>query len=280
MSLFPLTSSSVLDLDEASFHRNSERHSKSPGPKLRNGSYIQHTSAPTTPGILSPTPSTYFTPHESYISDLPKSKSTTQLYGDSHASNVWMHRTGAALSSESREFKGQSWLVSRASSTSLVDDNWAGEDSDDWQARRERSRSRTDAGSRTGSGSRAVSRDHLGQGYALEDESEEVEFEEETDDEEYLYREKGYGLGMWVDRIIGWSLFSVDEDEDEEEYQKDPYGEGRKRKKQPTQPQPLPKVIPVVNTTVVTPASTHQPEEDESWGDPSWMFSIATQVLF
>ncbi|KAF8430056.1 hypothetical protein EV426DRAFT_2551 [Tirmania nivea] len=143
MSLFPLTSSSVLDLDKASFYRNSERHSKSSGPKLGNGSYIQHTSAPTTPGILSPTPSTYFTPvsssahtqrsgsstpriarsrrnsnhnlahgqHESYISDLPKSKSTTQLYGDSHASNVWMHRTGAALSSESREFKGQSWLV-------------------------------------------------------------------------------------------------------------------------------------------------------------------------
>ncbi|RPB28318.1 hypothetical protein L211DRAFT_860049 [Terfezia boudieri ATCC MYA-4762] len=251
MSLFPLTPSSVLDLDEASFHRNSERHSKPPGPKLRNGSYIQHNSTPTTPGILSPNPST----------DLPKSKSTTQLYGDSHASNVWMHRTGAALSSETREFKGQSWLVSRASSTSLVDDNWVGGEGDDWQARRERGRSRTGARSRAGSRSRAVSRDYLGQGYASEDEGEDGELEE-TDDEEYLYREKGYGLGMWVDRIIGWSLFSVDEDEDEEEYRKDPYGEGRKkRKKQPTQPQALFK-------------------EEELWGDPSWMFSIAAQVLF
>jgi len=191
-----------------------------------------------------------------------------------------MHRTGAALSSEAREFKGQSWLVSRASSTSLVDDNWAGGEGDDWQARRERGRSRTGARSRAGSRSRAVSRDYLGRGYASEDESEEGAFEEETDDEEYLYREKGYGLGMWVDRIIGWSLFSVDGDEDEEEYRKDPYGEGRKkRKKQPTQPQPLPSVVPAINTTVATPASIPQPEEDESWGDPSWMFSIAAQVL-
>lgn len=190
-----------------------------------------------------------------------------------------MHRTGAALSSETREFKGQSWLVSRASSTSLVDDNWVGGEGDDWQARRERGRSRTGARSRAGSRSRAVSRDYLGQGYASEDEGEDGELEE-TDDEEYLYREKGYGLGMWVDRIIGWSLFSVDEDEDEEEYRKDPYGEGRKkRKKQPTQPQALFKVIPVVNTTAVTAASTSQ-QEEELWGDPSWMFSIAAQVLF
>ena len=114
------------------------------------------------------------------------------------------------------------------------------------------------------------------QGYASEDEGEDGAVEEETDDEEYLHREKGYGLGMWVDRVIGWSLFSVDEDDDEEEYRKDPYGEGKKRKKQPTQP---PKMIPLVNTTSVTPANTCQPE-DESWGDPSWMFSIATQVLF
>ena len=184
-----------------------------------------------------------------------------------------MHRTGAALSSETREFKGQSWLVSRASSTSLVDDNWAGGEGDDWQARRERGRSRTSARSRAGS--RAVSKDYLGQVYASEDEGEEGELEEETDDEEYLYREKGYGLGMWVDRIIGWSLFSVDEGEDEEEYRKDPYGEDReKRKKQPTQ---QPNLMPARNTIL---ASTRQLEEDESWGDPSWMFSIAAQVLF
>lgn len=193
-----------------------------------------------------------------------------------------MHRTGAALSTEAREFKGQSWLVSRASSTSLVHENWAGGEGDDWQAKRERGRSRTDARSRTRSRSRGVSRDCLGQGCASDDEEEEREFDEETDDEEYLYREKGYGLGMWVDRIIGWSLFSVDDDEEEEECRKDPYGKGRKKKKQqPTPPPaPPPKVIPTVNKSHMTQANTHQPEEGESWGDPSWIFSIATEVLF
>jgi len=188
-----------------------------------------------------------------------------------------MHRTGAALSSETREFKGQSWLVSRASSTSLVDNNWVGGEGDDWRIRSERGGNRVGARSRAGSRSRAVSRDNLGQGYASEGEDEDEGLEEETDDEEYLYQERGYGLGMWVDRIIGWSLFSVGEDEDEEEYRKDPYGEGRKKRNKQSQ---LPPKVILVNTTAVTPASTRQLGEDEQWGDPSWLFSIATQVLF
>ena len=36
------------------------------------------------------------------------------------ADRDWLFRTGALMSSEAREFKGQAWLVSRASSTSLV----------------------------------------------------------------------------------------------------------------------------------------------------------------
>lgn len=190
-----------------------------------------------------------------------------------------MHRTGAALSSETREFKGQSWLVSRASSTSLVEEGrWDGEG--DWQTRA-RGRSRI-VKSRTGSRSRGVSGDKGHAGEASE--NEEGELEEETDDEEYLYREKGYGLGMWVDRIIGWSLFSVDDEEEEEEYRKDPYGEGRKKKKHlPPPPSPPPQSSPAqsaTSTVVIAPDSSPQTEEDESWGDPSWAFSIVTQVLF
>lgn len=247
--------------------------------------------------------------HESYITDLPKSKSTTQLYLDlqHHAShNAWMHRTGAALSSESREYKGQSWLVSRASSTSLVDDNVTGGgvngggnagggnggywDAEEWATGRHGARGRSRnarRSSRPGSTSRGVSRDFNPRmtEYSSENEDEDDQAEdddvEETDDEEYLYRERGYGLGMWVDRIIGWSLFSVDDDEEEEEYRKDPYGEGRRKRKQ-QQKQQL--YLSASTQPHVTPAGTRQSEGDDgddgTWGDPSWVFSIATEVLF
>ncbi len=114
-----------------------------------SGSYLQGRSAPTTPRLLSRSaaPSRsgshargYSTPRVA----LPKSKSATQLAG-SHGRRTsgavspntrrrkddtlllrdasdtdWLLRAGALISTETREYKGQSWLVSRESSTSLA----------------------------------------------------------------------------------------------------------------------------------------------------------------
>ncbi|KAF8474876.1 hypothetical protein BDZ91DRAFT_789128 [Kalaharituber pfeilii] len=336
MSLFPLTSTatSVLDLDEHSFRRNTST-ADFKNIKMRNGSYIQGASAPTTPGILSPNLSTYFTPavgspggsvvgyggygygsrsgsstprtvrsrrNSNHNQEAMKGREDSAVGrseggeegGDAHAS-AWMHRTGAALSSETRESKGQSWLVSRASSTNLVDDSWdiGGQQSavgEDWRGR-VGGRGLACAGSR--SRSRGVSRDgHYSAGdngrytmyseHALEEDEFDraVDDEDGTDDEEYLYRERGYGLGMWVDRVIGWSLFSVDDDEEDDEMPRiDPYKESRRKKKQEEansralQP-------PSAVAAAAAPQSPPPSDEDEGWGDPSWVFSIATQILF
>ncbi|KAH8144540.1 uncharacterized protein LAJ45_11437 [Morchella importuna] len=95
-----------------------ERDFKKKSETRRPGSYIQGLSAPTTPGILSRNQS--FTSQRSFHTELPKSKSSSHLTSSHSTSNQWLQRTGAALTSETRESKGQSWLTSRASSTSLV----------------------------------------------------------------------------------------------------------------------------------------------------------------
>ena len=116
---------------------------------LTTPSYIQGKSAPTTPRLLSRSPAR--SPHPSRRggtttpSDtrLPKSKSTTHLphhraartqpgspilkrrpggqdsFSHDRADSDWLLRAGALISTETRESKGQAWLVSRASSTSV-----------------------------------------------------------------------------------------------------------------------------------------------------------------
>ncbi|KAI1506530.1 hypothetical protein F5X99DRAFT_5908 [Biscogniauxia marginata] len=116
-------------------------------PLQHNISYLQGKSAPTTPRLLeSPSRSRGNSPRRrSSVSDgstltLPKSKSTTHLTKPGarkkelgsvlplprrrkdeieRSDSDWMLRTGALISSGTRESKGQAWLVSRASSTSL-----------------------------------------------------------------------------------------------------------------------------------------------------------------
>ncbi|KAK0740564.1 hypothetical protein B0T18DRAFT_431858 [Schizothecium vesticola] len=116
---------------------------------LATPSYIQGKSAPTTPRLLSRSPAR--SPHPSRgggtttPSDarLPKSKSTTHLphhraaraqpgsptlkrrpggqdpSSHDRTDSDWLLRAGALISTETRESKGQAWLVSRASSTSV-----------------------------------------------------------------------------------------------------------------------------------------------------------------
>lgn len=125
-----------------------------PAPWTQRTSYIAGKSAPTTPRILSRSPSRTRLGHynsnklansksythlagEGGLGGLTKSQSTGQaLYlggalgpkrkKKSKAANKstdegeWLYRTGTGITSEARESKGQSWLVSRESSTSLV----------------------------------------------------------------------------------------------------------------------------------------------------------------
>jgi len=110
-------------------------------------SYLEGKSAPTTPGLLSRSPGrshSHTRNASTPAASLPKSKSTTHLIvtpqrrnGSASPQHVrrrkdepfsanddndtdWLLRAGALISTETRESKGQAWLVSRASSTSLT----------------------------------------------------------------------------------------------------------------------------------------------------------------
>ncbi|KAI9671749.1 MAG: hypothetical protein M1831_003277 [Alyxoria varia] len=112
-------------------------------------SYIVGKSAPTTPGILSRNPSSQYlyTPSATDVKHASKSythlaeHAEDSLLRSTHSANArrkdrqyrhgmgfkrdtdggeWLFRAGTAISSEARESKGQSWLVSRVSSTSLL----------------------------------------------------------------------------------------------------------------------------------------------------------------
>ncbi|KAJ4267342.1 hypothetical protein NW762_003446 [Fusarium torreyae] len=143
LSLAPLTAKLPLNDDELiadaiASHPHSPVH---PIP-----SYIQGKSAPATPRLLarSPTASRSRSHTRTPSTPLAKSKSATHLgVGGSRKSlsgratpsrrhkddmsfsmrhrndSDWLLRTGALMSSEARESKGQTWLISRQSSTNL-----------------------------------------------------------------------------------------------------------------------------------------------------------------
>lgn len=127
-------------------------------------SYLEGRSAPTTPSILSRSSSRVSLRKAAHLA-LPKSKSSTHLLqaarkpprtgtttpSGTRLSNElslteqegrndadWLLRAGAALSTSARESKGQAWLVSRASSTSLTGQR----DEDDEELGRELARER------------------------------------------------------------------------------------------------------------------------------------------
>lgn len=190
----------------------------------------------------------------------------------SDGSDDWLHRAGLAIAGETRDARGQGWLVRKESSTSLVGQSdsfehhashdgrhkalLSGEHMPDinqgdyptFSPRMSRAGSRLQSriGSRVPSarqsrrGSRVGSRIDLAmsglpsarQSFDIDVEESPIEpdfveadEEEGLDDEEEvarLARERGLGLGGWMDALIGWTLFSVDEDGEVSEEEEEP----------------------------------------------------------
>lgn len=328
-------------------------------------SYIEGRSAPTTPSILSRSSSRVSLPRPLNTS-LPKSKSSTHLIaGNSKSRSVattplsstsgrrrirredlsateqndldWLLRAGTAISFSTRESKGQAWLVSRASSTSLS----GLRDEDDEEFRGDRSRERehasrrgsgngtfdaddefspgttrrslsfgpTAAGSRPMSrfGSRANSRrgsraqlfTPLGgerEGYFDQRELVHDEFlaepdfvdadEEGFDDEEQARQDEdmvrklasasSLGLTGWVERMLGWSLFAVEEDGEETETDTfdmttdDSEAASRLSRRN---------IDGLMETPVEDKLPPLQDGEAGAWQDAAWLLSVATKSL-
>lgn len=263
----------------------------------------------------------------------------------------WLLRASALISSSTRESKGQSWLVSRASSTSLQRD--VDDDAFERELARERElnslrgsrRGSFDAddefsplttkrslsigpatggtvigtysrhGSRANSriGSRATSRrgsraapitpfttdkdEETNKDYGYFDtefsheeypaEPDFVDLEEEgfEDGDEArkdeaivkkLARASTLGLGGWVENLLGWSLFAVEEDEEEAEFDtSDEKGEESELSSGPSRHNldvmsdaPVEAQMPPLN-----------PNEADGWHDAAWLLSVATKVL-
>jgi hypothetical protein len=239
----------------------------------------------------------------------------------------WLHRAGMIMSAEARENKGQSWLVSRDSSTSLIGYSMSGEHLNEDEHggfvsphfSRAHSRIASRAVSRVGSRAPSaktsrrgsmVGTNRLGfmtpldaktsgvvgttEGYFddLEDiaEPDFVDAEDDgiVDDEEVsrLANQKGFGLGGLVDRLVGFSLFNVDEDVEEtdddgaeisnEEAIKRRQAELKKRREELAQA--------AKNSADATRRAEHvQPanrRDEGSWQDAAWLVSVASKVLY
>ncbi|TVY93386.1 hypothetical protein LAWI1_G003429, partial [Lachnellula willkommii] len=333
--------------------------SRLPITDLPDTSYIEGRSAPTTPSILSR--SSARKPHHASI---PKSKSSTHLLtqprsGAStpapggtklkralHSEEVqlerndsdWLLRAGAMITSSARESKGQAWLVSRASSTSLT----AQRDEEDEELARERevvsrrgSRRGSTVGSfdaddefspvttrrslsfgvMTGTGSRPLSRfpsrgnsrrgskaqlftplnieregyfDHrdfaqetfIAEPDFVDVEEEGYENPDEAREDDAVVRKlastSSNGLGGWVERMLGWSLFAVDEDGEETETdtpdEKAEDSEVSSRTSRRT----------IYGGTESPAADVMPPLRDEEaggWQDAAWLLSVATKVI-
>ncbi|KAL4878546.1 hypothetical protein BJY04DRAFT_110484 [Aspergillus karnatakaensis] len=271
-------------------------------------SYLSSFSVPGTPGVLSHTPSRSTsrvrhhtrskssTPFNLSDSNLQEQNASNPLHHQSRGSRSkrarhqtpdnrdpeWMLRTGIALATSTREEKGQSWLVKRESSTSLVSEAGKYEVDAISQSLRsgisKHSRSGRSTPAASSSRSHAASRrnsrpdlvmtglemstskrssDHVSsaprtrrpiderrssisqlpdfideqvraemrdtiqqveggfESAAVSDDDWDSDYSSEEEiDEHELHRltlERGFGLGSWVDRMVEWTLFGVDD---------------------------------------------------------------------
>jgi hypothetical protein len=362
LSLAPLTSRLPLtDPDELPDSIAQSRPSHG-----RSISYLEGKSAPTTPGILSRS-SSRVSLRKPVLNGLTKSKSSTNVASprlaqtksgaaisggkstraigkdDFNLSSLtvadrndsdWLLRAGALISSETRESKGQSWLVSRASSTSLTGQLDEDEEALERQLARERESRRTSrrgsaadaddefspvttrmsfgGGSRSASryGSRPTSRTQSRRGSRAnlftplpktEKEKESYFGEEEfiaepdfVDVDEEVYEEDqavedevivkrlakrgSLGLGVWVEKLMGWSLFAVEEDAEDTDAEagdeKTDVSDAAMKSNRTRKNGFDGLADPPFDEKLPLPRA-----EEGGWQDAAWLLSVATKVL-
>jgi hypothetical protein len=252
----------------------------------------------------------------------------------------WLLRAGASISTSTRESKGQAWLVSRASSTSLT----AQRDEDEEELERTLAYEREQASrqaSRRGStdadderslittrrslsfgpngtrsrpmsrfGSRSNSRrgskaqlftpmageregyfDHQDFGreeFITEPDFVDVEDEgydnddESKDDEAVvrkLARASSNGLGGWVERMLGWNLFAVDEDGEEGEGEGEDDGTSDEKASSSEDSSKTAKRDQDGQAYQTVDMPPLRDDETGGWNDAAWLLSVATKVL-
>ncbi|KIW05167.1 uncharacterized protein PV09_03718 [Verruconis gallopava] len=246
----------------------------------------------------------------------------------SNDDDEWLHRAGMIMSAEARENKGQSWLVSRDSSTSLVAYTMSGEHLDDDvqgaptspYLSRTQSHIASHVASRVGSrapsartsrrGSLAAGGSRVGfmtsmdgktpgsvvasEGY-FDDvadiaEPDFVDPDEDgiVDDEEVsrLAKQKSFGFGRLIDRMVGFSLFNVDEDAEEvEDDESELSKEEALKRKQAALKRRREELAKAAESSAYATRRADQIEpakqgEEGGWQDAAWLLSVASKVLY
>jgi Protein of unknown function (DUF3984) len=113
-----------------------------------------------------------------------------------------------------------------------------------------------------------------------EEEAETEEYEDEAKQDEAIVRKlaraSSLGLGGWVERMLGWSLFAVDEDGEETEIEiLDEKGEDSELSSRTSR-------RTLDGTAETSPGDLMPPLGDEEaggWQDAAWLLSVATKVL-
>ncbi|KAI1809633.1 hypothetical protein GGS20DRAFT_571079 [Poronia punctata] len=318
-------------------------------PLHHNSSYLQGKSAPATPRLFqSPSQTRANSPRrrssipdvQSATAALSKSKSTTQLQAhktgrrgqggfpplprrrphddDIRADSDWVLRAGALLSSEARESKGQAWLASRASSTSLTGMRDADEEAYERELAREKelaSRRTSRRGSANGfeedivsPGSRFGSRSHSRVGSRsrmrtpLERVSQDGYFSQELSEEsaigpdfvgldeklEAIEVDTSQADEATIRRLFGrrsdgvgawmWSLFSVEENDEDSDTAEGELTDGE------TDGSQLPRSASTVDFEGFSSLAHSQVpppkgKEGTGWQDAAWLLNVASKVL-
>jgi len=120
--------------------------------------------------------------------------------------------------------------------------------------------------------------------------------EEEGEDEEVrrLARQRGFGLGGLVDRLVGWTLFNVDEDREESEREdgrgEEPESAAARRRAEVRRRREL--LERTASSSALAAArrdgaateekampATVEEGEQGGWQDAAWLLSVASKVI-
>jgi hypothetical protein len=118
----------------------------------------------------------------------------------------------------------------------------------------------------------------------------EAEDEGAVDDEEVsrLAKQKGFGLGGIVDRLVGFSLFNVDEDgEESDEDRADETAEDAAKRRQAQLRRRREELANAASSSAnatgrAEPEAVRPPVQgdDGGWQDAAWLLSVASKVLY
>ena len=116
----------------------------------------------------------------------------------------------------------------------------------------------------------------------LDEDDEEVDEQAKAIEDEILVRRLvKSGLGTWVEKLLGWSLFEVEEteeaeDDEQEDTETEESFEKHKEEERQHWREMLEKEAANQGVSIPPPPKTG---DEGGWGDAAWLLSVASKVL-